>query len=342
MEKLLNLKHLYLSQCIQLKGLSKGIGYLTCLQTLDMFTIPSYENKNKGEYFDIEDLEKMKSLRFGSVFHIKDCGSIKTVEDAKKIDLKKFDQISSLILSFGNEDRNNRFGDDIKILEALEPHPNLKCLKIQDFMGASLSPRPKWLMSLVNLKKIRLYSCVNCEILPSFGKLPVLERLSVSSMNSVKRLGLEFYGIEEKKDQEDGDIEMDRLFIDSPLILFPKLEKIYFGFMEQLEKWEWSNITSTIRIMPCLMHLEFWKCPSLQELPQFLQTITSLKQLSISECEIMEEQCQKKTSKEWDKICHIPNIEINDKFVRKDGIWIDHEGNESNINDGVGTSSSTN
>ncbi|XP_062095320.1 putative disease resistance protein RGA3 [Humulus lupulus] len=344
MDKLLNLKHLYLRECFKLKGLSKGIGDLTCLQTLDMLTIPSYENKNKGEYFNVEDLEKMKSLQFGSEFRIKDCGNIKNVEDAKKIDLKKKDQISSLTLDFGSiEDRNNRFGDDIKILEALEPHTNLKNLCIDGFMGASLSPRPKWLMSLVNLKQMWLYSCVNCEILPSFGKLPVLEMLFVSGMNSVKKLGLEFYGIEEKKDQEDGDIEMDRLFIDSPLILFPKLERIYFDSMEQLEKWEWSSITSTIRIMPCLMHLYFWSCPSLQELPQFLQTMTSLKQLSINDCEIMEEHCQKRTSKEWDKISHIPNIEINHEFVRKDGIWIEHEGSsESNINDGVGTSSSTN
>ncbi|XP_062093320.1 putative disease resistance protein RGA3 [Humulus lupulus] len=292
MEKLLNLKHLYLRQCFKLKGLPKGIGNLTCLQTLDMLTIPNYENKNKGEYFDIEDLEKMKSLQFGRGFHIKDCGNIKNVEDAKKIDLINNDQISSLILDFGRtEDRNNGFGDDIKILEALEPHPNLKILCIEDFMGASLSPHPKWLMSLVNLKQIRLFSCVNCEILPSFGKLPFLKLLYVSHMNGVKTLGLEFYGIEEKKDQEDGDTEMDRLFIDSLLILFPKLEKFYFGSMEQLEKWEWSNITSTIRIMSCLMHLKFGNCPSLQELPQFLQTITSLKQLSISECEIMEEHC---------------------------------------------------
>ncbi|PON69175.1 NB-ARC domain containing protein [Trema orientale] len=313
--KLINLKHLYAWSCFDLEGFPRGIGSLTCLQKLDTLIIP----RDKGAFSDIGDFTRLKNLRLAKYLSIRGCRNVKNVEEAEKIDLKNCDSIIHLILDFGKLGNQNwGFANDAAILEALEPHPNLAILMISDYMGASLSPRPRWITSLTNLRDLRLFDCNNLETVPSFGKMPCLEFLKLSYMKSVKMLGLEFLGIAEEKDQKDF----------APIISFPKLENLVFDSMARFEKWEGSVTTTTTEtsssfmIMPCLKHLEFGKCPRLQALPEFLQTSTSLKDLSITESEIMEEYCRKGTGEEWDKISHVPNISVNGEYVRKDGIWI--------------------
>ncbi|PON69177.1 NB-ARC domain containing protein, partial [Trema orientale] len=336
--KLVNLKHLYTHSCFSLEGLPKGIRSLTGIQKLDTLVIP----RDKGTYFDIGDLKRLKNLQLRDTLCIKGCRNIENADEARKIDLKENDNIVALIIDFGmREERKKGFElDDIEILEALEPHQGLKMLEIDNYRGASLSCRPRWMMSLVNLRQIQLMDHKNCVSLPSFWKLPFLSLLRLAMMDAMKSLlGVEFFGITEETDKDDGGATKR----DPPvLISFPKLESLSFNYMDQFEKWEGSATgTGTglmMTIMPCLKHLEFKKCPRLHALPDLLQTTTSLRYLSISEAKIVEEHCQNRTGKEWDKISHVPNIAINNKIVRKDNIWID----EGNVNDAdsIGTSSS--
>ncbi|GAY66700.1 hypothetical protein CUMW_250900 [Citrus unshiu] len=70
-------------------------------------------------------------------------------------------------------------------------------------------------MSLTNLRVLRLWGCRNCEHLPPLGKLPSLEDLEICRMESVKRVGNEFLGVESDTDG-------------SSVIAFPKLTQLTF------------------------------------------------------------------------------------------------------------------
>ncbi|GMN26658.1 hypothetical protein TIFTF001_046075 [Ficus carica] len=83
------------------------------------------------------------------------------------------------------------------LLEGLQPHPNLKRLTIKYFYGTTVFPG--WITCLVNLKSLELNFFHSCECLGPFGKLPSLESLAIQGMGAVKKVGLEFLGVEANK-----------------------------------------------------------------------------------------------------------------------------------------------
>ncbi|KAL5555613.1 hypothetical protein UlMin_037849 [Ulmus minor] len=309
--KLVNLKHLYIGLC-SLLGLPKGCGRLTSLQTLDALIVAD----DKEAYFDIGDLNKLKNLQLRDSLGIRQCRYFGNGDEAKKIDLKNKEHVAHLQLDFGH--LGDGHGSDFAILEALEPHQNVASISIFNYMGVTLSPR--WMTSLKNLTDIGIYSCPNCETLPSLGKLPSLKSLTINSLENVKTVGVEFLGIS-KSDEEVGGTERDEP-LKSPMISFPNLESLEFWHMEQLEKWEGYVIASdtSLTIMPRLTTLTFRVCRRLQALPDFLETTTTLKQLTIRDSQILEEYCRKRTGEEWTKISHIPNIKI--EVSSQETIWI--------------------
>ncbi|KAL5555639.1 hypothetical protein UlMin_037875 [Ulmus minor] len=313
MGKLVNLKHLYILGC-RLEGLPKGFGRLTSLQTLDTLIVAD----DKEAYFDIGDLNKLKNLQLRDSLRIQQCRYFGNGDEAKKIDLKNKEHVAELTLHFEDSRDGHGSEDDFAILEALEPHQNVASIRIMRYMGVTLSTR--WMTSLKNLTDIHFFFCYNCETLPSLGKLPSLKSLSIAGLGNVKTLGVEFLGIS-KSDEEVGGTERDEP-LKSPMISFPNLEALYFEGMMQLEKWEGYVIASdtSLTIMPRLTTLTFEFCPRLQALPGFLETTTTLKQLTISHSQILEECCRKRTGEEWTKISHIPNIKIG--VTWQETIWI--------------------
>uniref|UniRef100_A0A2N9IPW8 NB-ARC domain-containing protein n=1 Tax=Fagus sylvatica TaxID=28930 RepID=A0A2N9IPW8_FAGSY len=148
------------------------------------------------------------------------------------------------------------------------------------------------------------------EHLPPLGKLPFLERLDILTVNSLKKVGVEFLGIESENKRED--------------IIFPNLKSLGF---ENLFMWEeWIGIggireeveDSTITIMPRLQELQIESCPKLKSLPTFLHT-TPLKDLDIKCSPILSERCRRGTGEEWSKISNIPDIQIDRMYVQIDG-----------------------
>ena len=100
--------------------------------------------------------------------------------------------------------------------------------------------------------------------------------------------------------------------------------------MDMNEWEEWDGIGGTMReeeapesgvtvtIMPRLQNLEIGECPKLKSLPDFLPT-TPLKKLEISFSPILSECCKTEIGDQWPKISHIPNIQIDWTYVRRDG-----------------------
>ncbi|KAH7510890.1 hypothetical protein FEM48_ZijujUnG0074200 [Ziziphus jujuba var. spinosa] len=71
----------------------------------------------------------------------------------------------------------------IGVIEALQPSSELKKLTIENYMGSKF---PSWLMNhyLTNLVELSLIKCCRCVQLPSLGKLPLLEFLTIDEMDA--------------------------------------------------------------------------------------------------------------------------------------------------------------
>ncbi|CAB4267471.1 unnamed protein product [Prunus armeniaca] len=162
---------------------------------------------------------------------------------------------------------------------------------------------PNWIQSLKNLRFLTLGGGTQCELWP-LGKLEYLETLTLWSMDGVRKVGVEFLGLE---DQTSFRIRSP------PLILFPKLKRLCFDIMLNWEEWEgveeWTKEDSEITIMPCLSELTIELCTSLKALPDFLFK-TPLQTLRIGGSERLLERYQEGNG-EWAKIIVTnPNIRI--------------------------------
>ncbi|KAL5577702.1 hypothetical protein UlMin_019401 [Ulmus minor] len=302
--KLVNLRNLYIRGC-RLEGLPKGIRKLRSFEKLDLFVIPSKEKSE--EYFD-GDFNELKCLQYQESLVIRQPGNLENTDEAKKINLENMEDLVYLEFEFGNHNSDRQH--QITILEALKPHPYLETLTIVRHPTCS----PKWLTSLEHLKCLNLVRCINCEILPPLGNLlPSLESLTIFACKSVKTVGHDLLGIEEGKRKDPSQ---------SSFVSFPKLKQLWFQRMDEWKEWEGSiPEDGSLQVMPSLRYLELNGCEKLEGLPDFLRMIR-LPSLCIAGCNILNQGCQKGTGKEWLKISHIPNIEIDGKYVQRDGIWV--------------------
>ncbi|KAH9776100.1 hypothetical protein KPL71_006603 [Citrus sinensis] len=176
-------------------------------------------------------------------------GDVSDAGEARRAELEKKKNLVELELHFdhlrdGDEEqagrRENEEDEDERLLEALGPPPNLKYLEINEYIGRRNVVPKNWVMSLTNLRVLRLRWCINCEHLPPLGKLPSLEDLEIDGMWGVKRVGNEFLGVESDTDG-------------SSVIAFPRLKQLRFANMAELEEWDCGTaIKGEIIIMPHL------------------------------------------------------------------------------------------
>ena len=231
--------------------------------------------------------------------------------EAMNAQLKKKINLHTLTLMFkewhGEEIIREK---DALVLNALEPPPNLESLRIVYYKAPIMFPN--WMMSLTNLKEL-VINISSLECLPPLGKLPFLKSLEMLEIKRLKKLGVEFMGIEESEKKEKGDIIIP---------LFPNLISLSFEKVYNWEEWngieEEEDCIRRFTIMPRLQDLRIHYCEELKSLPNFLRT-TPLQKLEIRICPILKEYCKRGTGKEWPKISHIPNIWIDRFYVQRDG-----------------------
>ena len=135
-----------------LEGLPKGIGRLSSLQTLDVFIVSSHGN----DECQLGDLRNLNNLR--GRLSIKGLDEVKDAGEAEKAELKYKIHLQHLDLEFGRKEGTKG------VAEALQPHPNLKSLRIFDYSDREW---PNWMMgsSLAQLKILYLDSCLRCRLL---------------------------------------------------------------------------------------------------------------------------------------------------------------------------------
>ncbi|KAH9689172.1 hypothetical protein KPL70_015403 [Citrus sinensis] len=265
------------------------------------------EEQERRDDEEDEHLGSLKKLNLLRECWICGRGGVSDAGEARRAELEQKKNLLKLGLHFchsrdGDEEqagrRENEEDEAERLLEALGPPPNLKELRIHEYRGRRNVVPINWIMSLTNLRDLYLSYCRNCEHLPPLGKLPSLEDLHILGMESVKRVGNKFLGVESDTDG-------------SSVIAFPKLKRLAFHTMEELEEWDFRTaIKGEIIIMPRLSSLSIDDCPKLKALPDRLLQKTTLQRLEIYGCPILEERCRKETGEDWPKIRHIPDIEI--------------------------------
>ncbi|KAL9451399.1 hypothetical protein AB3S75_013043 [Citrus x aurantiifolia] len=322
--KLKNMRSLLNGDTSSLKYMPIGISRLTSLRTLEKFVVGG--GVDGGSTCRLESLKNLQLLR---ECRVEGLSNVSHVDEAERLQLYNKKNLLRLHLQFGEEEDEDEGGEeededggyeeeeeegevvdgegeegsrknekDEQLLEALQPPLNVEELKIESYGGNIF---PKWLTSLTNLRDLKLDSCFNCEHLPPLGKLP-LEKLVIIHLKSVKRVGNEFLGIEESS--EDGPSSSSSSL---SVIAFPKLKSLKIVELDELEEWNY-RITrkENISIMPRLSSLEIWVCRRLKVLPDYLLQSTTLQELTISECPLLENRYRE--GKHWYEISHIPRI----------------------------------
>ncbi|XP_068311009.1 putative disease resistance protein RGA3 [Pyrus communis] len=293
MSKLINLRHLYVMES-DLEYLPKGIGRLTSLQTLDECCVFFGHN---DEAFKFGDLRSLNNLR-GSL-RILLMGDMIDVSEVVELQLFDKKQIFNLQIQFDRWPPLATTPEgSLQILNALQPQEDLESL---DINGVVAPTWPRWLTDLNMLRFLTLGHCVNWKIVPPLGKLPFLERLKLSEMRLIEKVGGEFLGLED-----------DQAAFKSSSSIFPKLKDLCFAWMSDWKEWEgvrgWKKEDSKFpTIMPCLFSLTIEWCEELETLPDFLCKIP-IQNLTIRRCPKLIPRCTEASGEEWPKISHIPNI----------------------------------
>ncbi|XP_024929131.3 putative disease resistance protein At3g14460 [Ziziphus jujuba] len=254
---LYNLQTLILSDCIQLKLLPSVIGRLINLRHLDISS--THLERMPLEMGKLKDLQTLTDFVVGkySGYTIKLLGdlphlrgklcfsglqNIVNVEDVLEAKLKDKKHLTELEFSWGFEEFVY-YEKQMEVLDGLEPHTNLKSLKIKFYRGGQFS---KWVGddSFCNLEEIHLERCRECSMLPPLGKLPFLKQLRIMNFDGLVKIGDEFYG--------SGS---------SMTMPFQRLEFLLFSSMPVWE--DWSFVSGDGVSFPQLKELVLEDCPKL-------------------------------------------------------------------------------
>ncbi|GKV30479.1 hypothetical protein SLEP1_g39283 [Rubroshorea leprosula] len=299
MGNLINLLHLR-NERTALKFMPKGLEKLTSLKTLNVFVVT-----HKGAA--LSDLANLNHLR-GSL-SIGGLGSVRDQREVEKVQLQNKKGITNLTLKFDlNGLPVSQANESPSIVfEALKPPSDLETLELNGYQStfSFIQPKivghtnpivwagPSWITPLTNLKNIKIWGS-HMEHLPPLWKLPSLESLVVNGMQKVKKVGVEFLGIETSLSPSS-----------SSIFAFPNLKSLTFELMKEWEEWDYeSRGEGDITIMPRLSSLTIQFCSKLKKLPDYILQSTTLQELTIFNCPIISKHCKEDYQFFIDRIPH--------------------------------------
>lgn len=314
MNKLTNLQHLVLDMS-RLQSIPIGMGNLSKLQTLNMFSVGVDDGRRVTE---LKDLNKLR----GS-FSLLNLENIRSKEEASDACLHKKTGLRKIELHW-SDIQDEKCESEEEILESLQPPSSTQELKILFYSGGVL---PSWICnpSFSELASIVLDECKYCSSLPFLGELPSLKSLSIVENNVLTEIGSSFFRLRANPYRE----------------AFPKLEKLSFESMFKLEKWtgfEDGDFPSLrlliIEYCPVFVGLPFLSrlsslsgleiryCPEFSCLPED-GLPASLESLMIKQSPKLKAQCCDEQWRDWSKVALVPSIYIDDQeFSPKNGVPI--------------------
>jgi structure-specific endonuclease subunit SLX1 len=215
MSNMCNLRHVYLDGCFNLKCVPAGLGKLRSLQTLTKYIVDPANGCG---------IEELKDLNLRGQLELYGLSKLRNIEDAREADLSSKTGLNHLYLSWGSVQSVPIESDDSdvvesnpdtdsEILKGLKPNQELEILEIRQYNGTKFSD---WLNSgvLRNLTELSLVECKQIEEPPPTYGTPLLKKLTLIRLNSLKYLCSNMYPQ-----------------------LFPELEHLSLVDMPSLENW---------------------------------------------------------------------------------------------------------
>ncbi|XP_042017138.1 putative disease resistance protein RGA4 isoform X1 [Salvia splendens] len=147
LNSLANLQHLCLSYCKSLCEMPPKTRELNGLKTLSMFIVGHHRDK----------LEELEYLNLSGRLEIMHLERVKDHMDAKKAKIEKKNNLRELSLSWERKYLSKlEMEVDERVLEALQPHPNLESLYIEGFSGRHLPLGELPHLEKLHLKNVRV------------------------------------------------------------------------------------------------------------------------------------------------------------------------------------------
>ncbi|KAL8499193.1 hypothetical protein ACS0TY_022241 [Phlomoides rotata] len=229
-----NLRHIFLDGCWDLSDMPRRVGELTSLKTLSLFIV--------GDRIG-NQLDELEHLYLGGRLEIKHLESVKNHLIAKKANLVEKPNLRDLVLGWAVDSTSSeltKMKEEEKVLEALEPHPNLVTLEIYGFRGQELA---LWMKSMKNITQIYIRNCSNCRYLSPLGNLPLLKSLRLYCLEALE------YIVEENE-------------VGCETAIFPSLEELDLYWLPNVKGWLKEG--EGVQILPKLQSLEINDCESLR------------------------------------------------------------------------------
>ncbi|XP_016181037.1 putative disease resistance protein At3g14460 [Arachis ipaensis] len=236
--KLVNLRHLDVRKTA-LKEMPRRISQLKVLQFLSSFVVGKQEDNGIQEVGGLANLHRS--------FEIKKLENVVDVGQGRRARILDKTHINELCLEWSSADDVVQNTETVRdILESLQPHNDLKVLKIKGYKGTTF---PNWLGNFAynNMTSVSLVSCNNCFKLPSLGEITSLKSLRIERFDQLRSIGMEFY-------KNEGDHHS------SHIPPFLSLETLEFHDMPSWEEWHLPDFKTFSR----LQKLQLRNCPMLK------------------------------------------------------------------------------
>ncbi|KAF9665683.1 hypothetical protein SADUNF_Sadunf16G0148900 [Salix dunnii] len=257
---LINLQTLKLYGCRELNKLPQGLN-------LSKFIV------GKKEGCGIEELKGLKNLQ--GRLSIMALHNVIDARHAAHANLRGKHSLDELELKWSESDlKGEARKHHMPVLNSLQPHANLKELKISFYGGKEF---PSWVghPSFSEILHLELSRCRKCTELPPLGRLPSLWDLCILGLDAVKTVGPEFCGV------------------GSSVKPFPSLKTLKFEDMPEWESWMSSAGVDdeAQEEFPSLSELTLWNCPKLRgKLPSCLPSCVKI---TIAKCPVLADSDEK-------------------------------------------------
>ncbi|XP_049360656.1 putative disease resistance protein RGA1 [Solanum verrucosum] len=264
MGNMISLRHIY-SKPLHNKHFRMpfNMGKLTCLQTLQYFEVGIEQGRRLVELGCLENLRGELTIRGLQLVGNK--------EEAQTTYLQEKPNIYKLAYLWSHDEPEGCETNDEHVLDGLQPHPNLKTLEVEEYLGTKF---PSWFNEefLPNLVKLKLIDCKRCRKIPLLGQLKFLRHLELVGFHKVECIGTTFYAID---GNNNGNIQV-----------FPSLKELVLEDMPSLIEWKGVELIPTtnggrdevigVRMFLGLEKLRITKCPLLKSTPNQFEILREL------------------------------------------------------------------
>ncbi|KAM4072976.1 hypothetical protein ACB094_11G180900 [Castanea mollissima] len=278
--ELVSLKHLYNDGCDNLSHMPCGLGQMTSLQTLPIFIVST--SSHTGGLGELKDLNNLRgTLKITRLERLEESNSESIV-----VNLREKQHLEKLILKWCHQDQVDN-NEDVKLLEDLHPHQNLKYLKVYRYKGVKFS---SWVSSLTNLVDLKIKNCERCRYLPPLSHLLFLKSLRLDTMNDLEYIS---------DNDMSKEVSASSTTLSTPF--FPSLKSLTIRFCFNLKGW-WGRTGrdlvattsastpdhpqdqshNSLPLFPLLSYLRISNCPKMTSMPLFPNLEESLDLLNVS------------------------------------------------------------